>query len=417
MGPYALPNPGAGAGIISMRGLQKTLLFLLIIVCFMGMEMLEKFGYVMGVNATNTFTKLHPLAYLVTLLVVANVLQFDYSIFRNLFLSKPARYYFLVLLTLLIYLVLTNTASNVAYIYDSLLLPILVVSYIRSLPSDIAAKAPHYALVLILVNSLMAIVERLFSQNFFPFEEGLFHDIFRSSALLGHPLNNALITFVFVIFVLLIDLPTLRKWVYLLILLTALICFGARGSLYVAVVAVVVLYIYPLFTSSKPYFVQSSKLAVVVILIVSVLMMAYLILFTSFGERLIDASFYDDDSAGARLEAFKLLEFSKPFSYMWARPQPRIDYLQDIYDVKIIENFIIVWLLKYGLVFTSLLTIGLFFFLSLSSGVRNWFYAFAMVGLFLLAAATNNSLAVSTTALSLFAIIFSVPSDRYRFVL
>ena len=417
METYALPARQVRAGSHSIRGLQKVMLFLIIVCCFMGMELLEKFGYVMGANATNTFTKLHPLAYLMTLLLAANLLQFDYSVFRNIFLSKPARYYFLTIVALLIYLVLTKTASNVAYIYDSLLMPILVAFYIRSLPADIGAKAPHYALVFILLNSLMAIVERLFTQNFFPFEEGLFHDIFRSSALLGHPLNNALITFSFLMFVLLTDLNTIKKWACLLILLTALICYGARGCLYVAVLSIVVLYIFPLFTSRKPYFVQSNKLGVVVILSFSVLILTYLVLFTSFGERLIDASFYDDSSAGARVEAFSLLEFDKPFSYMWARAQPRIDYLQDIHDVHIIENFIIVWLLKYGLVFTTLITSGLFFFLSLASGVRNWFYAFLMVGLFLMAAVTNNSLAVSTTSLTLFALIFTVPSDRYRFVL
>ena len=417
MEAYALPKLGTGAGVVNIRGMQKVMLFVVIAFCFLGMELLGKFGYVMGVNATNTFTKVHPLAYLVTLLLASNLLLFDYSIFRNIFLSKPSRSYFLVLLALFIYLVLTDTASNVAYIYDSLLMPILVLSYIRSLPADIAAKAPHYALVMILLNSFMAIAERIFSQNFFPFEEGLFHDIFRSSAMLGHPLNNALITFIFVVFVLLTDLNTLKKWAYLLILLTALICYGARGSLYVAVVAIFALYLYPLFTSNKPYFVQSNKLGVIVIIIFSVFAMAYLILFTSFGERLIDASFYDDNSAGARLEAFSLLEFNKPFTYLEARKQARIDFLQEMYDVKIIENFIIVWLLKYGLIFTSMITLALFFFLSQTSHVRSWFYASLMVALFLLAAATNNSLAASTTALSLFAIMFSVPSDRYRFVL
>lgn len=393
------------------------MLLLLVALCFLGSNILEHVGYVMGTDATSPLTKIHPLTYFVFALLGLNLVLFDYSLLRSLFSSRPMRVYFLVLLALFVYLGLSGTASAISYIFDTLLVPVLVLAYIRSLPPDIAARAPHYALIFILINSAGAIAERVLSRNFFPLREDLFGDVFRASSLLGHPLNNALITFVFVLFVLTVELGAVRKWAYLLVLLTALICYGARGSLYLSVVAIAALYLFPLFFSQRPYYKQASKLGASVMLVMAAVGVGYLILFTSFGERLLDASFFDDNSAGARLEALNLIDFTDPSDFLWAKTQEHIVYLMRIYDIYIIENFLIVWLLKLGLVFASLLTGSLFFFLRLTSRVVSGPYALLTVALFFATAATNNSLAASTTVITLFVILFAVPSDRYRFAL
>ncbi|OGX83770.1 hypothetical protein BEN48_03090 [Hymenobacter glacialis] len=381
------------------------------------MNVLKHLGYVMGTEAVSTFTKIHPLTYLLFGLVLFNGLLFDYSLLRAIFRNRASLSYALTLLALMAYLGLSGTASAIGYIFDTLLVPVLVLGYLRTLPPDIAARAPHYALVGVLLNSAGAIAERVLSHNFFPLADDLFGDVFRSSSLLGHPLNNALITFVFVMFVLLAELSTARKWSYLLVLLTALLCYGARASLYVSVAAVAGLYLFPLFFSERPYYRRSNKLAVAVLVAFSALGLAYLVLFTPFGERLIDASFYDDSSAGARVEALNLIDFSRPSVFLWARPQERIDYLMYLYDIYIIENFLIVWLLKFGLVFSGLLAAALFFFLRFSSRLVSGPYALLAVGLFFVTAATNNSLASSTSVITLFVILFATPTPRYRFAL
>lgn len=415
LAPTFLSPPAARSW--NIRGLQHATLLLIVALCFLGMNVLKQLGYVMGTEAVSTFTKIHPLTYLVFGLLLLNVLLFDYGLLRAVFRNRPARFYLLTLLLLLAYLGLNGTASAIGYLFDTLLVPVLVLGYLRTLPPDLAARAPHYALVGVLLNSAGAIAERVLSHNFFPLAEDLFGDVFRSSSLLGHPLNNALITFLFVVFVLTTELPTARKWAYLLVLLTALICYGARGSLYVSVLAVAVLYLLPLFTSRQPYFVRASKLGVGLLLAASAVGLGYLVLFTPFGERLIDASFYDDSSAGARVEALNLVDFNRPATYLWARSQERIDYLMYVYNIYIIENFLIVWLLKFGLVFGSLLTGALFFFLHGVSRLSSTPYSLLAVGLFFLTAATNNSLASSTSALTLFVILFATPSPKYRFAL
>ena len=401
----------------NIRWLQHATVFGLVALCFLGANVLAKMGYTMGSEATSTFTKVHPLTYLVFAIVGANLVLFDYSLLRNLFSSRPARLYLLALLALLVYLVVSGTANAVGYIFDTLLMPVLVLAYLRSLPPDIAARAPHYALGFILLNSAGAIVERVLSRNFFPLRDDLFGDVFRASSLLGHPLNNALITFVFVLFVLVAEFGTLRKWTYLLVLLTALVCYGARGSLYVSVLAIFLLYLVPLFFSRRPYFVQASKLGAGVLLVLSAVGIGYLVLFTPFGERLLNASFYDDNSAGARVEVLNLVDFSQPANYLWAKSQERIDYQQHLFGIYIIENFLIVWLLKFGLVFATVLTGALFLFLRYSSRLAAWPYAWLTVGLFFVTAATNNSLASSTSAIVLFVVLFAVPSPRHRLAL
>ena len=401
----------------NLRGLQHATLLLLVALCFLGMNVLNQVGYVMGRDAVSAFTKIHPLTYLLFGLLLLNVLLLDYSLLRAIFSSRPSRFYALTLLALLAYLVLSGTASAIGYIFDTLLVPVLVLGYLRTLPPDIAARAPHYALVGVLLNSAGAIAERVLSHNFFPLAEDLFGDVFRSSSLLGHPLNNALITFVFVVFVLVTELPTVRKWSYLLVLLTALICYGARASLYVSGAAVAGLYLFPLFFSERPYYRRSSKLGVGVLVALSALGLGYLVLFTPFGERLVDASFFDDSSAGARVEALNLVDFSRPSDFLWARSQERIDYLMYLYNIYIIENFLIVWLLKFGLLFSGLLAAALFCFLRFTSRLASGPYALLAVGLFFITAATNNSLASSTSVITLFVILFATPAPKYRFAL
>lgn len=402
--------------MLSIGRLQHILLFILIALCFLGMNILDMFGYRMGADATNSLTKIHPLTYFIFSLLFANLLLFDYSIIRNVAIVKPTRNYFLAIVLLFAYLFLSGKASAVGYIFDTLLVPVFVASYIRSLPRPLAQKAPHYALLFILFNSVVAIVERLLSTNFFPIEAD-FGGLFRSTALLGHPLNNALITFIFIVFILSTNLSIPRKSTYLLILLLALTCFGARGSLYVSILAVGILYVYPVFFSSRPYFQKVSKLAVVGILVLAAIGMSYLILFTPFGERLVDASFFDEGSAGARVEALDLVNLNEPARYLWAKPQEEIDYLMHVFDIFIIENFFIVWILKFGLIFTVILSATLFLFLFLNSLLNSKIYSLIILALFILTASTNNSLATSTTAISLFIIIFSTPTDKYKFVL
>ncbi len=250
-------------------------------------------------------------------------------------------------------------------------------SYLKSLPLHVAEKAPDYAFFFIMINSGIAVVERLLSINFFPIPIGdqLFEGQFRSTALLGHPLNNALITFIFLLFVLLIRLNTLRKGFYLLILLLALLCFGARASLYVSIFSIFILYIIPVFFSQKKYFVRTNKASVVFLLVAMSAVVVYLVLFTPFGARLVQASFFDE-SAGARVKAFDLVDLSKPSQYLWSKSQQEIENLTHIFDVFIIENFIIIWLLKFGLIFMSILIAGLFSFLFFINLVTNKVYRF-----------------------------------------
>jgi hypothetical protein len=380
------------------------------------MNILDMFGYCMGADATNSLTKIHPLTYFLFALIFSNLLIFDYSIIRNIATIKPARNYFLAIVLLFAYLFLSGKASAVGYILDTLLMPVLVFAYLRRLPAELARKAPHYAMLFILFNSVVAIVERLLSTNFFPIETD-FGGLFRSTALLGHPLNNALITFIFIVFLLSTELSIPRKSVYLLILLLALTCFGARGSLYVSILAIGILYVYPVFFSRKQYFQKASKVTVVLILVMASAGMFYLILFTPFGERLVDASFFDEDSAGARVEALDLVNLNQPANYLWAKPQEEIDYMMHIFDIFIIENFFIVWILKFGLIFTFILSLTLLLFLFLNNLLQSKIYSLIILTLFIMTASTNNSLATSTTAISIFIILFSTPTIKYRFVL
>ncbi|MBD0255963.1 MAG: hypothetical protein ICV83_09610, partial [Cytophagales bacterium] len=208
-----------------------------------------------------------------------------------------------------------------------------------------------------------------------------------------------------------------RKGALLLVLLVALMCFGARGSLYTSVLAVGVLYVYPVFFTRNAYFARTNKLAVVLLLGVATAALAALVLFTPFGERLVATSFYDEDSAGVRVKVLDLIDLSQPSRYLWAKSAEEIEFLMYLFDVDIIENFVFIWILKFGLLFTALLYAAVFAFLLANNGVQSKWFATLTVALFFLTANTNNSLATSTSAISIFVILFTVPTGTHKFVL
>ncbi|MBD0258582.1 MAG: hypothetical protein ICV83_22940, partial [Cytophagales bacterium] len=60
--------------MVPIGKLQQLTLFVVVGLCFVGMNVLESVGYVMGTNATNPLTKIHPLTYCMAGVLVANLL-------------------------------------------------------------------------------------------------------------------------------------------------------------------------------------------------------------------------------------------------------------------------------------------------------------------------------------------------------
>ncbi len=207
----------------------------------------------------------------------------------------------------------------------------------------------------------MAIVERIISTSFFPITFDYDFESFRSTALLGHPLNNALITSFLTLFFILISESTSKKFIYFSVGVLAIFAFGGRASLATVLVA----FPFILFSDLNSY---SSKIAInkffsyLVIFILAFLFDFYIFSNTSFGERISNGFRFEDEGAEVRSRVFDLFEHFSFSQLLLGISQEEIVRVMYLEQVEIIENFWIIWIFKYGIILTVILGFFLLLF-------------------------------------------------------
>lgn len=138
-------------------------------------------------------------------------------------------------------LLITNRFYRMSYLFDCMLCPALfIMIYQATLPKAKKALLIEFMLILYVVNSFISFYERTTLTNIFEtqwqetWENDYYNSgldfIFRSTALLGYPLNNAFSTAVFMLAILLAPLKKYIKFALWLVGLIALLCFNARGA-------------------------------------------------------------------------------------------------------------------------------------------------------------------------------------------
>lgn len=382
---------------------------IMLVISFGGTGFLSKFGYEMGDLAKSNYTKIFPSIYL----LVFVILIFN-SKFIHLIFSKNSLFFYLAsILAIILYLYIYELTSSISFILNTLIIPFLFFAYLKLNKLVVQRTIPLFAVKLILINSVIAIFERLYNFNLFPIKQ-TFGEQFRSTALLGHPLNNALITLSFILFVLVIDMKHVNKIINLGILFLAMFCYGARGSLLAGILGVVVFYIGPIFFSNNSYFSKINKLTTISFVFFLIVCFSYIFLFTPFGERFRETIKDDGGSSQVRLETLNLIDFNNLSYFYWPISTQNTNSLTDKAGVDIIENFIIIWIFKFGLIFTIILIFFLFRFLFSNSIIKNKIYTLLILLIFFGAAATNNSLGSSTNALLFFIVMFCTHNSRFK---
>jgi hypothetical protein len=139
-------------------------------------------------------------------------------------------------------------------------------------------------------------------------------------------------------------------------------------------------------------------------MISGVIFLFYLIFDTKFGARLLEASLFDEGSAGVRLKVWSLLNDFNSYQLLFGINDRTIENTMQTHSIDIIENFWLYWVFQFGLVFLIPLAIMLFYFLkNLLKNFKRFDKIFLIV-VFLGVASTNNSLASDTAALLIFTI-------------
>ena len=294
----------------------------------------------------------------------------------------------------------TGRDADMKMMTTGFILPIFLSNYLKNF-KDIKFKliAQKGIVVFYCVVCGLALVERLLSVVILARNIEASEDGFRSWALCGHPLSNALLISIAMSFIILSDMK--RKLELFFLGMVALLCFNTRSSMMYWAAAAVLYYFYLVKSHnklSKKYFYYLMFAGVAV----TVLMVCF-----GFGNRIITMGAYDESSAAVRVAIFDIFNYYPLSDFKFGYPAKDIQMIQyrsGIYGM-IIENYWLLFLLRFGYIFTSILSALMLTFMWKNLKGRKLFDIFYILAAFLMVSSTNNSLSTPNNGILLFFVL------------
>ncbi|WP_316771000.1 hypothetical protein [Pedobacter frigiditerrae] len=381
---------------------------------YLGVNVLFFFGW--DVNSlTSVLESILPAAFLLTTCFIYRLLTLKIG-----WLKHHKRTELELLALILILTVVQKTTGKTAFfstIINCLLIPVLVSALVpvvidkgkvivKNLTEALSFR--NLILVFYVVECVWAVFERLFTLNIFPFSqigdervtEALTTEEFRSSALINHPLQNALCVSIIMSFILITSIKVKYKYALWALGFLAILCFNTRSSIagWIVLFAVFTyhsqIYNKKISVREKSYIIRFTVFAAIGVLV--------LMFSVNWGQRLLEMGLFDDSSSQARIDVLGLFANQNLSDLLLGISQADINKRVYMLDLITIENFWLIYLFKYGIIFTVLLVI---LFSKLFKRILNGyqpFQKFFVLTCFIGISSTNNSLAVPSPALAIF---------------
>lgn len=368
----------------------------------LGNRILDNF-YSYTLEGGNPLLKIHPGTWI--LLICVGLFGFARGYGRLLYdlrnKLKPIGIAFLATTALMAYTLVLWGSSGAAYLVDTYLFSILCLMLAAHLNRTQCVKLFKLIAIIITINSLIAIFEYLTKTHVVP-NPVTGSALFRANALMAHPLNNALVTLPVALAVLIS--PLKRKWRYGMnaLVFLGIVAFATRASLVMYSAAVFLIIWSYSFTARVSNSTRAMYIISTPIIIVFLSIAFYFAIFlTDFGNG-ISSRISVDNSTLARTDAiefFTSLNIGRYF--LGAGPSGFTDLISENATISVIENFWIQHIVIYGIPMFMVLMYGyssLVRWISKKSSIQFKIVIFA----FIVAASTNNSLSVKTSALAVF---------------
>lgn len=380
---------------------MKPFLFFLVLLLtfFCGDNVLEILGYHHRDFTSSPIFRLHPLSYLAFATVLLYVINGKIGIAELRGIMRIEAFFLMGCTFILCYLQITGNLNAIAFFIDALILPVLLSMLLKVTPVQVLYKFRNWVYVFFFANAGIAVIEKLRGTYLIARQPDWLSDYFRSSAIFGHPLNNALIMAVLTITLFLAAKHTWLKLGVLVAGMISIFCFGARGALLGVFIGVILhMLLNALGLGSK---IEKKSAANGLSYLLALAGIIFIVVnFTNFGDR-ITALSHVDGSAEARVDSFHIISQINFGDLIWKGTSTQeIERIQSAAGVEIIENFYLIWLLRFGCVVTGLLIIGLAGFLSDVTKTSAADIKFPVLLTFIFVASTNNSLSTSTLVIS-----------------
>lgn len=384
---------------------MKLLAYILTFLLFIGPVVLAVMGWhVIGFG--DKATKLLPSFYIIIVAVSISFLRGDLN-------YRKCKYALLIIaLSFFWFFVcrVTGREANKNILFQCMALPALYFVFYELLKeSHINRIGIRNLIILMFVfNSLMAIYERLTLYLFFPYDliasnfNYTLDDkvIFRSSALLGHPLMYAHLMTIVMVFILISNLNNIIKYFLYFIGIIGLFCTNSRAAIMISIGILVLYLIHLLFKKGTSW---SKRILSFMLLCLFFILVQYL--FNSgYGGRFEErGAFKEDGSALARINVFDIISHYGLSSFWWGLPYKDVENMaMIILGMTHIENWFILSTMVVGLVLTTIVT--LLFIPIYRQSIRPYeMYSALLIFLAVIVlGSTNNSFATGTPALSVF---------------
>ncbi|ALN92616.1 VpsF family polysaccharide biosynthesis protein [Lysobacter gummosus] len=359
----------------------------------------------------NFLFKLHPGDYLLAVALAFSLAGQGnplVALLARLRESPPLSLYLAAIALAFVYSLLRYGPSGSAFFIDTLMMPVAIVLIVSRLNDAQLRGLFRLIVVLVVVNAAIGLAEAALQHHLVPYTVAggvpVIEDKFRATALLGHPLENALITSLVLLASLDMSMQLWRRWALSGFLILALLAFGGRTSFLLTVMALLA---YATVNAGQGLRAGRYGYLHIVGSCVAALFalpaLAALVWSSGLGERIFEG-LYLDDSATVRFRIFSVFDYLDLYDVLFGISPAQIQELSARIglsrNLEAIENFWLFMLLQLGVFGFATFVIGLFSGLWLlwrraGTGAR-W-----TLLVFVITASTTNSLASKTSALTL----------------
>lgn len=388
----------------------------MVLAFFLSANSLMFFGIKYAEIGGNPIIKIHIYTYMACVFFSILVLKYGYEGLK----AVLGRYLFVWLFSLVCILwviglgLYKNGTSGIAYMADTIFSAIVMVPVIKSLSYQQSRVVFRVLSLLIFTNSSIAIVEFLFQSNLWPWPEGLVFEYFRSSAMLGHPLNNALIT-VSTVLILFQD-KIIHPIIYIGVVVLSLFCFGGRGAMGLLLIATFLILFrsFMSFMVGKVGFSWKSFFTGAVLFIFGGGGLVSLLISTGMHTRIVE-KMEVDNSAQVRIDVVQIIYRMDYYQWIFGAYKEMVEGVKLRYGFKIIENYLIAWVSEFGLLGALPLFLSIYLILGKLMLERN-VYITASIIIFSIVALTNNSLVTKTPVVFYFFVsMFLMLNLKYNY--
>lgn len=312
-----------------------------------------------------------------------------------------------------------NGLAVIQQAFNFILVPMMI-HFVMKLQNESSRKGVGIiVLSFYFLECFLAIYERISGINVFPYKnevENPFIEVFvwqfRSTAFLGHPLNNALCTSTILGFILISRLQVWIKYISLGLGIYALLSFNARGATLVMGFIALYFFMHQYKVNLKS---SISKIFFMIIVCSTLWITTKILTETSIGGRIFNEKSILDGSAKTRLLVFNAFEFINGTDWLIGNPTLYIPITRKL-GAAGIENSYIVMIIEYGLMF-GIPIILLYINLVLKS-IKNYSLnqKLIIVCSFLLIGSMNNSLSGNTPWVIFILCMSSIPYLKNEYI-